>query len=58
MEPDNNDEFGTDRLCNLEFSSEESIDKDIRVIKARKAKTERKKKEMRKKVRYKSDYKD
>ena len=58
MELDNNDEFGTDWLCNSEFSSEESIDEDIRVIKARKAKAKRKKKEMRKKVRYKRDYKD
>ena len=40
----------------MEFFSEDSTDKDIRVFKARKAKAERKKKKMRKKIRYKRDH--
>lgn len=56
VESDNSNEFGTDWLGDLESSSEDSTDKDIRAIETRKAKAERKKKEIRKKVRYERDY--
>ena len=52
VELDNSDEFGTYWSGDSESFSEDSTDKDIRVIKARKAKAERKKKEIRKKIRY------